>query len=222
MRVDAVVFDMDGLMIDTEAPVQACCQMAASEMGFTLDDEFYVDALVGRGWDDCYEALSARFGPVFSISEFVRRFNDKWKLHLRAGIEVKPGLRELLAMLRSRCVPIAVATSTDSDEAKASLASARLTETFNAFVTGDQVKCGKPDPEIYLTAAACLGVSPRACVALEDSSPGALAASRAGMTTLLIPDGGRTPTAEASQAAFRVLPSLREARQLLEEWLNTC
>jgi len=125
-------------------------------------------------------------------------------------------------MLRSRCVPIAVATSTDSDEAKASLASARLTETFNAFVTGDQVKCGKPDPEIYLTAAACLGVSPRACVALEDSSPGALAASRAGMTTLLIPDGGRTPTAEASQAAFRVLPSLREARQLLEEWLNTC
>src|SRR5438105_9505990 len=117
---------MDGLMIDTEAPVQACCQMAASEMGFTLDDEFYVDALVGRGWDDCYEALSARFGPVFSISEFVRRFNDKWKLHLRAGIEVKPGLRELLAMLRSRCVPIAVATSTDSDEAKASLASARL------------------------------------------------------------------------------------------------
>jgi len=91
---------------------------------------------------------------------------------------------------------------------------------FDAFVTGDQVTRGKPDPEIYVTAAARLGVVPQSCLALEDSSAGVLAATRAGMTTLLIPDNGRMPTPEASNAAFRVLESLHDARQLLFEWLR--
>src|SRR5207248_11157753 len=81
MRLDAVIFDMDGLMIDTEAPVQICCQTAAAEMGFDLPDEFYVSALVGRGWTDCHTALTAHFGADFSLDEFMERFRQRWSEH---------------------------------------------------------------------------------------------------------------------------------------------
>jgi HAD superfamily hydrolase (TIGR01509 family) len=220
VRVAAVILDMDGLMIDTETPVQQCCQAAATEMGFDLDDEFYAGTLVGRGWDDCHVALTARFGPRFSIAEFQERFQEKWNRRLHAGIAVKPGLHDLLTLLRDRQVPVGVATSTHGAEAKASLAAAGVSQTFDAFVTGDQVTRGKPDPEIYLIAASRLGLQPESCVALEDSSPGALAASGAGMRTLLIPDAGRPPTREAAQVVFQVLPSLHEAARLLADWLR--
>ena len=218
---EAVIFDMDGVIIDTERPVQACCQAVAGSMGFDLDDEFYVSELVGRGWADCDRALTSRFGAAFSLEEFRRRFQARWTEHLGAhGIDVKPGFPQLVGFLRAHRIPIAVATSTHAADAADSLRAAGITERFDAFVTGDQVTRGKPDPEIYVTAAARLGVVPQSCLALEDSSPGVLAASRAGMTTLLIPDNGRMPTPEASNAAFRVLESLHDARQLLADWLR--
>jgi len=221
MRIDAVIFDMDGLMIDTETPVQVCCQAAAADMGLTLDDEFYEMELVGRGWHDCDRALTLKFGTSFSCSEFRHRFQRKWTDHLRdSRIEVKPGFRELFAFLRTQRVPVAVATSTHADDARLSLAAAGVSETFDAFVTGDEVARGKPHPEIYLTAAARLGVAPAACVVLEDSSAGALAASRAGMTTLLVPDGGRVPTSETVNAVFRVVASLHDAKDILSTWMN--
>jgi HAD superfamily hydrolase (TIGR01509 family) len=220
MRVAAVIFDMDGLMLDTETPVQQCCRDAATGMGFDLDDGFYVSSLLGRGWADCDAALVAHFGPGFSLTEFGARFQAQWSAVLAAGsIAVKPGLPELLTFLRSRRIPTAIATSTHADAAEQSLRAAGVCERFDVFVTGDQVRSGKPHPEIYLTAAARLGVEPGSCVALEDSSPGVLAASRAGMTTLMVPDGGRGATAEAMSAAFQVLPSLHDVRHLLEGWL---
>ena len=220
MRIAAVIFDMDGLMIDTEGPVQLCCQRAAADMGFNLDDEFYVSELVGRGWDDCDAALISRFGLRFSCVDFRARFQHLWAIRLQSqGIQSKPGFQELFTFLRSTQTPMAVATSTHREDAALSLRAARIDERFDAFVTGDEVVKGKPDPEIYLTAASRLGVDPQKCVAFEDSSPGVLAAARAGMTTFLIPDGGRIPTSQAVSAAFRVLPSLHEARPILGEWL---
>ena len=221
MRVDAVIFDMDGVIIDTEGPVQACCQRAATDMGFELDDEFYVSELVGRGWSDCDEALVARFGPAFSCSDFHARFEHLWsdRLHSR-GIDVKPGFFELLAFLRSMGIPVAIATSTHRPDAEVSLHAAGINETFDAFVTGDEVRQGKPHPEIYLAAAAALSVHPSGCVAIEDSSAGVLSATRAGITTLLIPDGERRPTPEAASAAFRILRSLHEARTVLAALIN--
>lgn len=221
MQVAAVIFDMDGLMIDTEGPVQACCQRAAADMGFDLDDEFYVSELVGRGWTDCDAALMSRFGWQFSCAEFRTRFERLWEIRLGShGINVKPGFRELFVFLRSTPTLVAVATSTHGAEAAISLRAAGIDERFDAFVTGDEVTTGKPAPEIYLTAAARLGVDPRQCVALEDSSAGVLAASRAGMTTFLVPDNGRKPTREAETVAFQVLPSLHAVRTVLSDWLR--
>lgn len=217
----AVIFDMDGVIIDTEGPVQTCCQQAATELGFHLDDEFYVSELVGRGWADCDAALLAKFGADFSLLQFKARFQQRWANHLESnGIAVKPGFIEVVGFLRSKQIRIAVATSTHDGDAQSSLQAAGVTEQFDAFVTGDQVKRGKPHPEIYLTAAKRLGLEPQSCVALEDSSAGVLAASRAGMTTLLIPDGGRIPTAEARSAAYCVLESLHDAKRILQSLLR--
>jgi HAD superfamily hydrolase (TIGR01509 family) len=221
MRVAAVIFDMDGLMIDTEGPVQACCQEAAIGMGFDLDDEFYVAELVGRGWQDCDTALTRRFGPQFLLSDFKDRFQQLWAARLRAGrIDVKPGLPELISSLRAASIPIAIATSTYRDDARLSLQAAGIDGPFDAFVTGDEVTHGKPHPEIYLLAASRLRVDPQMCVALEDSSAGALAAACAGMRTLVIPDNGRALTPQAASAAFRILSSLHEARAMLNEWIT--
>lgn len=212
---------MDGVIIDTEGLVQTCCQQTAAEMGFHLDDEFYVSELVGRGWTDCDAALVTKFGAKFSLSDFKRRFDRRWLHQLRCtGIKVKPGFHELVAFLRSRDIPVAVATSTHDGDAQASLQAAGITEQFDAFVTGDQVSRGKPDPEIYRMAASRLGVEAHSCVALEDSSPGVLSASRAGMTTLLIPDGGRIPTHEAVRSAYAVLASLHDAKLVLSGFLD--
>jgi beta-phosphoglucomutase-like phosphatase (HAD superfamily) len=112
MRVAGVIFDMDGLMIDTEGPVQSCCQQAATDMGFDLDDEFYVSELVGRGWADCDLALVRYFGSHFSCDEFRARFQQRWQVWLNTrGIDVKPGFRELISLLRDTSIPVAVATS---------------------------------------------------------------------------------------------------------------
>jgi beta-phosphoglucomutase-like phosphatase (HAD superfamily) len=221
VRVAAVIFDMDGVIIDTEGPVQICCQRAAAEMGFMLDNEFYSAELVGRGWADCDAALVRRFGSGFSCAELRSRFDTFWAAHLDShGIAVKPGFHELVAFLRSVRIPLAVATSTHNQDAHISLRAAGIRERFDAFVTGDEVARGKPHPEIYLTAASRLGIAPDVCVALEDSSAGALAAAGAGMTTLIIPDGGHMPSEEAARAAFRTLSSLHDARELLASWLH--
>jgi HAD superfamily hydrolase (TIGR01509 family) len=219
--VKAVIFDMDGVIIDTEGAVQTCCQQAAGDMGFDLDEEFYFSELVGRGWADCDVALVTRFGTGFLFSEFKRRFEQRWSTHLRLnGIAVKPGLHEVLAFLASRRIPMAVATSTDDADAKISLQAAGIADNFSVFVTGDQVSRGKPDPEIYLTAATRLGVDARSCVALEDSTAGVLSASRAGMTTLLIPDGDRIPNADALGAAYAVVASLHDAKDVLSKLVD--
>ena len=113
----------------------------------------------------------------------------------------------------------AVATSTEAGDAAFTLRSAGLDTRFGVIVTGDEVAKGKPAPDIYLEAAKRLQIAPEACIALEDSEAGILAASRAGMVPLLVPDDARRPSNIAVDAAFRVLPTLVEARDAIRDLL---
>ena len=215
----AVVFDMDGLMLDTEPIYKIAWQAASAELGYVLDDAAYA-TFVGRRTEDCERDLVERFGAGFPLHQFRARWPHLWKADAAAhGIQKKPGLLELLAWLEREGVPLAVATSTESEDAAFTLRSAGLDTRFRVIVSGDQVLHGKPAPDIYLEAARRLNVTPARCVALEDSEAGILAASRAGMVPLLIPDGV-PPSGAAAKAAFRVLQSLTEAHEVVQDFIR--
>lgn len=214
----AVVFDMDGLMLDTEPLYRLSWQAAAAELGYVLDDVLY-SRFVGRTNVESERDLVERFGHDFPLERFRAQWPPRWKVEAAAhGIRKKTGLMELLGFLDTRNVAIAVATSTEADDAVFALRSAGLDTRFSVIVTGDQVAHGKPAPDIYLEAARRLRVAPAACVALEDSEAGILAASRAGMVALLVPDATQ-PSATAIRAASYVLPTLTEAREAIRELL---
>ena len=219
MPIEAVVCDMDGLMLDTEPLYKTAWQQALAELGHELDDASYL-RFVGRSNQDCESDLATLLGATFPLETFRGRWPQLWRdcAH-QQGIAMKPGLAEFLAFVRAERLPIALATSSDAAFTELSLGRAELQEVFDVIVTGDQVAQPKPAPDIYLEAARRLGVDPRHCVALEDSDAGIMAASRAGMVSLLIPDL-KQPTAEAAEAAFRVLRSLHEARELVADLIT--
>jgi HAD superfamily hydrolase (TIGR01509 family) len=213
-RVAAVVLDMDGLMLDTEPIYKATWQQAAAELGCDLTDAFYLH-LFGRRTEDCERELVAHFGPRFDVHAFRPRWLALWRARAATdGLKTKPGLDAFLSFVESRQVPMAVATSTEAAFVEFCLRQAGLAGRLPLRVTGDQVAHGKPAPDVYLEAARRLGVEPRLCVALEDSDAGTMSASRAGMMAIQIPDL-KPPSDASAAAAFRVLPSLDAARQLV-------
>jgi HAD superfamily hydrolase (TIGR01509 family) len=213
MRVAAVVFDMDGLMVDTEPLYQRAWQQAASELGYELGDELYAQ-FVGRPTDACETLLVAALDRLFPLDQFRERWPILWRREVNdVGVQPKPGLWDLLAYIDAQRLPAAVATSSEAEYADMTLRQAGLAHRFAVIVTGDQVRRGKPEPDIYLEAARRLGVSPTDCVALEDSEAGIRAVQRAGMIGLLVPHSHAS--ADAVQAAFRVVPTLHEAREVL-------
>ena len=210
--IAAVILDMDGLMLDTESIYKQAWQKAAVECGYALDDEFYL-TLVGQPNPACEEALCNRFGTTFPMADFRARWSSRWQTLVEtSGIPTKVGLSELLSFLREHRLVVAVATSSDRDYASLSLRAAGLAGLFDQIVTGDQVERGKPAPDIYLESTRRLGLTPAQCIALEDSDAGVIAASAAGIITVMVPDL-KPPSVAARDAAFRVVASLREARE---------
>jgi len=215
--VEAVVLDMDGLMLDTEHLYKFAWQKAASQLGYPLDDSFYF-TLVGKTNAAGEDALTGRFGQDFPMANFRQSWSDIWRETVRAeGIPLKPGLTDLLEYLEGSKIPAAVATSSDQEYAALSLGAAKLDpQRFVHIVTGEQVAKGKPAPDIYLEAARRLGVKPGGCLAIEDSDAGILSASGAGMMAVMVPDL-KPPSNEARHAAFRVVSSLHDVVALLRQ-----
>jgi len=215
MGISAIVFDMDGLLLDTEPIYKAAWQRAAGELGHDLDDRSY-SRFTGRTTADCERELVRLFGTDFPMSRFRERWRELWRRSVETdGISTKTGLGALLEFVQDAALLSAVATSSDAHFAEFSLRRAGIAGRFDALVSGDQVARGKPAPDIYLEAARRLGRDPVECVALEDSDAGVLAARAAGMVTVCIP-ATKPPSAEAAAAASRVLASLHEAR----EWIS--
>jgi beta-phosphoglucomutase-like phosphatase (HAD superfamily) len=208
--LEGVVCDMDGLVLDTEPLYKSAWQQALGELGHSLDEAAYL-RFVGRTTAECENDLVNLLGEQFPLHVFRRRWPTLWRACAHeSGIARKAGLPEFLGFVRGRGLPIALATSSDSAYTEFSLGKAGLQGVFDVVVTGDQVRHPKPAPDIYFEAALRLGVEPRNCIALEDSEAGILAASRAGMVSLLVPDL-KQPTEKAVRAAYRVLDSLHDA-----------
>ena len=203
-------------MLDTERLYKRAWQRAASQLGYGLDDDFYF-TLVGCTNAAGERALAEHFGPDFPLVAFRERWAGLWRQEVQvAGIPLKPGLLELLDYLADREIPVAVATSSERGYVDFSLQMAGAdVRRFAHVVTGEQVARGKPAPDIYLEAAARLGIDPAGCIAAEDSDAGVLSASAAGMRAVMVPDL-KPPSPAARAAAFRVLTSLHEMVSLLK------
>jgi HAD superfamily hydrolase (TIGR01509 family) len=202
----AVVFDMDGLLLDTEILYREVMTEACSELGHEMAVEFH-SRLIGVPKDRGAQILLGHFGPDFPLAVFHERTAAAFAARCEYTIPVKKGAHELLRELGRRNIPAAVATSTHRKAALDHLKKAGLLDLLETVVTRDDVEHGKPHPESFLTAARRLEVDPRTCWALEDSHNGVRAAHTAGMATIMIPDLLK-PTEEISKLCVAVLPSL--------------
>jgi HAD superfamily hydrolase (TIGR01509 family) len=209
-----VVFDMDGILIDSEPLFRMAAQHSAREIGYELSDETYV-AWMGLPPRAVEAAVRESMGEDFPMDAFRERFRALWTAHTdRHGVPAQPGMAALLAALRARDIPFGVATSTQRDQAERSLALAGLGEFIDHMVCGNEVENGKPAPEIFVRAAAVIGVAPERCVALEDSAAGVQSASAARMLTIMVPDLHR-PSATIAALARYVLPSTTRAAEVV-------
>jgi HAD superfamily hydrolase (TIGR01509 family) len=211
---DAVIFDLDGLVLDTEPTYRLAWERAAQEMGFALDDAFFA-GLSGCQGSDVEAALLARVGSDFALPEFRRRSGEHWRSHVEShGIAVKAGAGRLLEHLRQSGLPFSLATNSRRQYAERCLHLAGLAGAFPLMVARDDVARGKPAPDVYLETARRLGLAPAACLVLEDSLPGLTAAYQAGMAPVLVTDCAATAQAGAA-LAWRILESLEDVPAML-------
>ena len=211
MDLSAVIFDLDGTLIDSEPVFRVVAKRAALEFDRDFTDELYL-ALIGLPGPEVETGIFDAFGPDFPMEPFKHRFEYHWHEHVNTdGIAIKPGVLELLQTLDDANVGYAIATSTPHDRARISLGLAGLNERFNHVIGGDQVTNGKPAPDIYLAAAGAIDAPPHRCIAIEDSKVGVRSAAAAKMHTIMIPDL-KAPDSETRELATDIYPSLFEAR----------
>lgn len=217
--ITTIIFDMDGLMIDTEPIAERAWKKTFKDLGYTLSDELN-RSMIGRNVPDSNRIVQDAMGADFPIALCRERANAAYtKLLDTEGIPLKNGLIELLEFLQKRSCAMAVATSTPRNLALHKLALTNLTSNFKAIVAGDDVLKGKPAPDLFLAAARLAGATPGRCVVLEDSPAGIRAGHAAGMVPIMIPDLIE-PDEEITKLAFAVVPTLHEAQAVIEELMG--
>lgn len=181
----AVIFDMDGVLVDGEPLHFAIARRILADEGveFSMADyQRYLGTTLEHTWAD----LSARYSLARGYEDYAARYHREVTRSYEQDAELLPGAADLLQRLRGRGLPIALASSSDRVWVDAAIHGLGIAARFHATVAGDEVSAGKPDPEIYLAAAAKLGVEPAACIAVEDAPAGIASARAAGMAVVAV------------------------------------
>lgn len=186
--ITAVVFDMDGILFDTERLCRDCWIALSKEFEIPNMEEVYA-LCIGVNVQTTRQIVYDNYGKDFPFEEYDRRTSAMYNEYIAEhGVPVKEGVRETLEALAKAGAKIAVASSTRREKVLRLLASAGIDRYFTAVVGGDTVKHSKPDPEIFLTACKALSVAPEEAIAVEDSHNGIRAAHAAGMLAVMVPD----------------------------------
>lgn len=210
----AFIFDMDGLMFDTERVFVSAWDYVGEKMGLGKAGYMCIRTL-GMNTPACEQAWRDEFGDEVDLDALWRYSREFVADYYRKNaVSVKPGLYELLTYLKNKGYKLAVASSTKRHQVERHLNSANVRQYFDAVICGDMVEKSKPEPDIYLKAAAALGVQPEDCCALEDSRNGLLSAHAAGMQAIMVPDLWQ-PDDTVKQFILGPFESLLEVR----DWL---
>ena len=207
----AVVFDMDGTLLDTELVFRDIVFEVTKNLGYEMRDEIHL-RMVGSSHEATNGFLVEAYGVSFPYALFDEQCRAAFRLRMAEDVPLKSGAMEILKEIRARGLPTAVATSSRRHHADPHLKAAGLFDLFDTIVTRDDVENPKPHPEPYLTAARRLGVAPALCLAIEDSHSGVRAAHSAGMQTVMVPDLVR-PSEEIVALCAAVMDSLHHVRE---------
>ena len=209
--IKAVIFDMDGVLIDTEKWLNVYWQQAAREAGFAVTREHGL-AIRSLASKFAGPYLQNIFGPDFYYEAIRARRKQLMKEHIeKNGIEKKPGVDEILDYLRTKKIKTAVATATDPERTRQYLTQIGIYDKFDQIVSATTVKNGKPEPDVYLYACEQIHEKPGDCIAVEDSPNGILSAYRAGLSVVMVPDLTEPDeeTAKLLYAKFDTLAGLK-------------
>lgn len=207
--IQALIFDMDGLLVDSEPLADAAMVEFLRRHGKRAREE-YAPQLLGRRLPDAVALFIEWYGLEGEIGELTSEFDALRTEMIIGNLALMPGASEIISFARDAGLRLGLATSNRRHQAVISLAETGLTGQFDAEVSGDDVSQGKPFPEIFLTTARLLGVGPSHCVVLEDAPAGVMAAAAAGMRCIFVPNGYSLEGAVPVSADVTV-PTLFEA-----------
>lgn len=214
-----IIFDMDGLMFDTETLYYKATQEVADKMGFSYNFATY-EKYIGVSDEEVWQAYHEMYDPLYgqqAVNEFINEsFERVVELFEAGAADVKPGLKELLHYLEEKKIQCCVASSNQRKIIDILLEKNYLSEAFSHVVSFENVKKAKPDPEIFEKAAARFPFSKEELLILEDSNNGVLAADQAGIDVIMIPDL-ITPTPAIKEKTITILPTLNEVFSTLEK-----
>lgn len=213
-KLKAVIFDVDGLMLNTEFLWQEAWCAVGKEYGMEkFGDIFHrTVGLTGKAVNDI---IDEELGDFPKKEEILAVARQKGMVHVENHVDVMLGVRELLDLLDEKGITKAVATTTDRNKTEKRLSKLGLLDRFSVIVCGDEVKNRKPDPEIYLTVAQKLGIPKENILVLEDTGYGVRAAYQAGLHVIMVPSIN-PPGEEEKKMAYRVVSSLHDVIDLLK------
>ena len=214
-RIKAVLFDMDGTLIDTEKYFRIAWPEAAARFGYRMTDE---QALKLRSLGQPFqpEYLRSLFGQDYKAAEVKAVRKEIMEEYLKDGLRAKNGAEDCLKRLKEHGILLAVATSSDMERTSRYLTKVGLISYFDRLISATQVASGKPAPDIYQYACRELGLMPSECAAVEDAPNGIISAYRAGLRVIMVPDQDQ-PDAEIRSMLYACIDSLSE---LTEELLQ--
>ena len=207
--IKAVIFDLDGLLIDSEIISYKIYKEILHQFGYDFSIEEYAQNFSGKTEVNNVKNLIYKYSLSWTVEiglENVLKIESKF---LSQGVALKPGVQELLSYLKNKCFKIAIASSSTKDRALTILRQHNIIEYFNEFVFGYEVEKGKPAPDIFLKACDKLSVNPEECLVLEDSETGIQAAYSANIPVICIPDM-KVPSQHYLDMTKTVLHSLEE------------